>query len=592
MNIAFITDFLRSKLQSKFTLFFIAIAVAPVLMLGLTALVLLGKSHQYDVASLEVNLIDQKAEGIKKFFADTLGILDLRVLFSQRLEINLSEQQLLLAGILQENKAFQEVSFINLAGNETAKINRSFPNLPLGNVSLLPKFTTAILGKTYIGDVYYTFAGPMMTLAAPVRNSNDEIIQLLSAEVKVTALFKDIASAKLGSSGYLLLIDRNGRLAAPEKIGSYSAGIDLSHIARVARVRKGEYLNGLDPRDRYESAVTGFAVAGAGKMISEIGWTILAEWPLSDADSVIQAVRNQVFGVLLISIIIVLILIPFFVQGLLRPIRALKDGALAIEKGNFEKQVEIKTHDELEDLGEAFNNMSRGLKRLQELRDEFVFIAAHELRSPVTVVRGYISMLLDGRAGPLSDQAKDFLQKVDMSQERLAHLVNNLLEVARSEAGKITIEVKAIDIREPIRASLQEIKPLADKKNIILKYDETKDLGLVLADNSRIKEIVINLVGNAIKYSPEGALVSVRHAIKDKSVVTQIIDNGYGISKDAQNRMFEKFYRVRTNQTVNIQGTGLGLFIVKELVKKMNGSIWLESEEGKGSTFSFSLPLA
>ena len=591
MNISFITSFFRSKLQNKFSIFFVALAVAPVLILGLIALYLLGSSHQRDIASLEHNLIDQKIEEVQKFFADTLGILELRVSFTQKSEIVLSEQQFLLSGILAENKAFQEVSFINLAGMETAKINRSLTAAPLADVSLLPRFQIAASGKTYIGDVYHTLKGPVVTLAAPVRNRNDEIIQVLSAEVNLSDILKSIESAKLGSAGYLLLLDRNGRMIAPQHIGSFVEGADLSAMTRVHRILTGEELNGLDVKDRYVSPLTSSSVAGAGKKIAESEWAILAEWPLSDADAVIQAVRNQVFMVILLSILAVLALVPFFVQGLLRPIRALEDGAAEIEKGNFQKHVEIKTHDELEDLGEAFNRMAKGLKRLQELRDEFVFIAAHELRSPVTVMRGYISLLLEGDAGPISDQAREFLARIETSQQRLAQLVTDLLEVARSEAGRIAIEVAALDMQEPIRASLEELKPLADKKKIVIHYDP-QHAARVLADSSRIKEIMVNLVGNAIKYSPEGATVAVRHEVRGKEMITHVADTGYGISRDAQGKMFEKFYRIKTKQTAEIQGTGLGLFIVKQLVEKMNGTIWLESEEGKGTTFSFSLPLA
>ena len=589
MNI--FTGFFRSKLQNKFSIFFVALVVAPVLILGFAALYLVGSSHQRDISSLELKLIDQKIEEVQKFFADTLGILELRVSFVQKSEIVLSEQQFLLSGILQENTAFQEVSFINLAGMETAKINRSIVAAPLADVSLLPRFQIAVSGKTYIGDVYHTLKGPVVTLAAPVRNRNDEIIQVLSAEVNLSELLRSVESAKLGSSGYLLLLDRNARLIAPQRIGSFTEGVDLSAMTRVHRILGGEELNGLDTEDRYESALTSVSVAGAGKKIAGLGWAILAEWPLGDADAVIQAVRNQVFTVILVSILVVLGLVPFFVQGLLRPIRALEDGAAEIEKGNFQKHVEIQTHDELEDLGEAFNRMAKGLKRLQELRDEFVFIAAHELRSPVTVVRGYVSLLLEGDAGPISDQARDFLTKIDTSQQRLAQLVNDLLDVARSEAGRIAIEVAALDMQEPIRISLEELKPLADKKKIMLSYNPQNAVR-VLADSSRVKEIVVNLVGNAIKYSPEGATVAVRHEVRGKEMVTHITDTGYGISKDAQGKMFEKFYRVKTEKTAHIQGTGLGLFIVKQVIEKMNGTIWLESEEGKGTTFSFSLPLA
>ena len=380
----------------------------------------------------------------------------------------------------------------------------------------------------------------------------------------------------------------------PRGLDNPDKTVAIARSSRVSRVLNGEILDGLDPRDRYQSILSHIAVVGAGKKISPVGWAILSEWPIDDADAVIRDVRNEVMTFTLLSILAVLLLIPLFVVRLLKPIRELEQGAAEIEKGNFEKQIAIVTHDELQDLGEAFNRMTKGLKRLQELRDEFVFIAAHELRSPVTVVRGYLSML-EEETGKLTEAGKGYMKNIKAANDRLAQLVTDLLEVARSEAGRIVIEVAPIDIRESISAALEEIQPLAREKSMVISYDiadTQKQLPHILADSSRIKEIIINIVGNAIKYSPEKASVTITHEIKDKHLITHIKDTGYGISQEAQQKLFEKFYRVRTKETLNIPGTGLGLFIIKELIGKMNGTLWFVSEEHKGSTFSFSFPLA
>ena len=389
------------------------------------------------------------------------------------------------------------------------------------------------------------------------------------------------------------VLDRNGTLIAPKGRPAAGPGADLSGVGRIRRILGGETLDGLDPRDRYESPFGSGPVVGAGKTIPKLGWAVLTEWPIRDADSVILDIRNQVITFTLFGILAVLLLAPFFAIRFLKPVRALQASAAEIEEGKFDREVVIKTGDELEDLGRAFNQMTKGLRRLRELQEEFVFVAAHELRTPVTAIKGYISFLLDeSMAGVLPSKAKEFLGQVERANARLVQLVNDLLEVARSEADRLKIEVKPVDLAAPIRAVLDELAPLAAEKNISIRYEPPAGLARVLADEGRVKEIMVNLVGNAIKYNRPSGSVSVRHETQDRELITHVADTGIGIPKEAQARLFEKFYRVQSDAARDITGTGLGIFIVKEIVEKMGGKSLGESEEGRGSTFSFSLPRA
>lgn len=581
----------RFRLRDRFIISFIVFAVVPVLFLGGVALYLIDLSHRRDVSNLELQLIDQKKEEITKFFADTMGILELRVGFTQKSDIELSAQQFLLDGLLEENKAFEEVSFINLAGQETAKRSREKDvTLDLADVSKLSQFTQAAAGHDYIGNVYYTLSGPAITLSAPVRNRNDEIIQVLIAEVNLSQLIHSVNAARLGTSGYLILLDGNGSLVAAGNPASLATGTDLSNTERVRRIMAGKISDALDDRDRYESLLDKTPVVGAGKKIEDVGWVLLAEWPLSDADALMQEIRNQIVNMTLVSIIAVLFFAPLFASRLIKPIHQLESGAAEIEKGNFEYKVKITTKDELEELGESFNAMTVGLKRLQELRNEFVFIAAHELRTPVTAIKGYLSMIFEDTAANLTDSVKQSLQTVARANDRLVQLVNDILEIARSEAGRLKIEVFAVDIRESIRVILEEVAPLATEKKLTINYQPSANLPLVLADTARLKEIIMNFVSNAIKYNREGGSVIITHEVTSDKIITHVADTGYGLTSEDQKHMFEKFFRSEAEEFKKIQGTGLGLFITKELVEKMGGEVWVSSEKGHGSTFSFSLP--
>lgn len=248
----------------------------------------------------------------------------------------------------------------------------------------------------------------------------------------------------------------------------------------------------------------------------------------------------------------------------------------------LKEEVERATHD--------LRSANRNLKHLDKLKDEFVFIATHELKNPVTAMKGYLSMLQEGLFGPLPEKIKDPLDQLQISNQQLVDLVNDLLQIARSEAKTLTINCETVDIVPIIDTVIENLRPLANQKKLSLTHPKTAQL-LVKADPNRVKEIVNNLVSNAIKYSNSGA-ISITHTLDKHHITTSVKDQGVGIAKEDQKKLFTRFYRVEAEAAKGIPGTGLGLFIVKKLIEKMGGQIWYQSVKGEGSTFHFSLPRA
>ncbi|MDP3697517.1 MAG: sensor histidine kinase [Candidatus Taylorbacteria bacterium] len=580
----------EGHIRDKFILFFVILASVPVLILGGISLYFIQGSHKYDVSALELQLIGQKTEEIDKFLLDTVGALEINLGISETLDVESSQlpwQQVLADKIIENNSSFEEVSFIDLQGKERAKKIRQEVS-ELVNVSLLPKFKEAMGGKKYVSEVYYTLSGPMVTVAAPLKYEN-RVVQIVSAEVNLSKINKSIETARLGRDGYLILLDTTGSIIGQGGLDNLKPGFDLGRSARVKRLIGGEMFDGLGEKDRYYSLLGGEAVVGAGKKIEATGWILMAEWPIRDADKIVLSTRSNVIRLTLFSILGVIVFAFFFSSKLVKPIRALEAGTLEIEKGNFEKRVEITTRDEIEALGHAFNKMAQGLKRLQELKNEFVFIAAHELRTPLTAIKGFLSLLKDEKGNVLTERSGEYIARSLGASDRLAKLVNEILEIARSEAGRIKIEVSPQDLVESIKTILAEVKTIADQKKISLSYDELPELPKVLADPAKLKEVVTNFISNAVKYNNEGGWVKVYHEVNDKEVITHFEDNGFGISEKEQKQLFQKFFRADIGRLKSIEGTGLGLFITKELVEKMEGRVWFKSQEGKGTTFSFSL---
>jgi len=583
--------FKKGKLRNRLLVYFTTLAVIPMVILSIIALYLIDVSHRTDVITLETLLIDEKIEEIDKFISDTLGILEIRVGYTQQSEIEHSQQLFLLEGLLEENKAFNEVSFIRLDGTETAKLSRFQDEVELLNVSKLQHFMAASAGDTYIGDISYTLAGPSLTMTAPVRNRDADIVQLLSADVQLSELERSVQFAKLGTEGYLVLLDKNDSIISHGSVSSIQPGINVTAYSPLTRATQANRREFLDDRHEYHSVFQDASVVGIAKSVPQIGWTLLVEWPVEDANAIIFDIQNQALVFIFFSIVAVVVIALMVSHLLTRPIRTLEHAAIQIEQGNFKQKVTIKTHDELEALGDAFNKMVDGLGRLQELKNEFVFVAAHELRTPVTAIKGYLSMILDEPLEKsLPKEAKQHLEVIRSSNDRLIRLVNDLLEIARSDAGKLKVSVSSSYLATGIKSVLAEIKPLADQKKITVTYDEVKALPPVMADAERVQEVVMNFVGNALKYNNEGGKVRVWHEVTDAAVTTHVEDNGFGISEENQKHMFEKFFRAETDKTKSVKGTGLGLFITKELIEKMHGKVWLKSKEGEGSTFSFRLP--
>lgn len=245
----------------------------------------------------------------------------------------------------------------------------------------------------------------------------------------------------------------------------------------------------------------------------------------------------------------------------------------------------------LEQANQQLRDVNEQLKHDDKLKDEFIYVATHELKNPVTAMRGYLSLIQENHYGQIPAYLSEPLGQVISSNQQLITLLNNLLQIARSEATAMPISVKAITICDVIDQVSRDLKALADQKKLSIVHDCHYPAMTVLAEKERLREIVSNLLSNAIKYSDKGN-ISVSHDIDNDMFVTHVHDEGVGISDKDQKMIFTRFFRVEEEAAKGIPGTGLGLFIIKELIEKMNGKIWFESKLGQGSTFSFSLPLA
>jgi len=303
------------------------------------------------------------------------------------------------------------------------------------------------------------------------------------------------------------------------------------------------------------------------------------------------------------SLVLGVILAFFLTRSISRPLRQIEKMTEYIGQMNFDYELDVHSPRELAQLAQSFSQMADRLKEIDEMKNNFISHVSHELRTPLTSINEASDLLLDRVAGDITSRQEHLLQIIKQCTQRLIKMVNNLLDLSKMEAGMMNYEFVRASINQIIRHSLEEINLLATRKNIRLEVQIEDNLPPLKMDVEKMQVVMDNLLSNAIKFTPEGGTVRIEARLVRKKdrlpgaqetsyLVVSVSDTGPGIPREYQALIFEKFQGINTGRTAESRGTGLGLSIASHIVKAHGGKIWVESTEGQGSTFSFSLPLS
>ena len=496
-----------------------------------------------------------------------------------------------------------------------------------------PSYAYAALeAKPTWSSVYVSFLEPTLILSAlqPVYNSQKQLEGVLIAALRLDSIGQFLNSLKIGKSGQTFIIERNGTLLAtstPEKpfrtqngkkelfkvtessdaVTQTTAKYLESHFKNLHQITKAQQIN-VDINGQYKFLKILPFQDGKG-----LDWLIVVVVPEADFMEQIHASNRTTMLLSLAALAMATVVGIFTSRWIIKPILKLKDAAIALSEGQFDKTVNLARSDELGVLAAAFNSMAAQLQasftaletkntelqRLDKLKDEFLANTSHELRTPLNGIIGIAESLIDGATGQLPEPTNFNLALISSSGKRLSSLINDILDFSQLKHKTIVLQIKPVGMREIVSVVLTLSQPLVGKKKLQLINSVAPELPTIAADENRLQQILYNLIGNAIKFTESGTVEISAELVTgnaqsppNSQLAITVSDTGIGIGEDKLERIFESFEQGDGSTAREYGGTGLGLTVAQQLVELHGGKIWVSSTVGVGSKFTFTLPVS
>ncbi len=530
--------------------------------------------------------------------------------------------------LLRQVPSITEAMHLDASGRETLRVSRLARHVvgSRADHSQDPRFLAAQAGAIYFGPVYFRRESePYMTIALPLKGPDAGIAV---AEVNLKFFWGVISQIQIGRAGYAYVVDSGGVLIAHPDIGLVLQKTALGALPQVrAALAASPRLSGRRGSEAEIGAdLGGREVLTAHAAIAPVGWYVFVEQPVREAFSPLYASILRTGVLLLVGLALSTLASLVLARRMLRPIQALQQGAARIGAGSLEERITLRTGDELEALAEQFNqtatqlqesyatlehkvqerttDLTEALRALQEKtqqlevasRHKSIFLAnmSHEFRTPMHAIIGCSEILLDPSLPVTEQERQRFLRDILASGRHLLALINDVLDLSRIEAGRLDLRIEPTAVRDVLDAVHGTMRPLAAKKHIQFDLECAESMGLVPMDAVRVRQALLNLVGNALKFTPEGGRVWVRGFLShpDGGLRIEVEDTGPGIPAEEHERIFVEFQQAPVAHAAGRpEGAGLGLTLARRFVEMHGGRLWVESEVGRGSTFILTLPV-
>ncbi len=383
----------------------------------------------------------------------------------------------------------------------------------------------------------------------------------------------------------IFVIDRRGAVVV-SSIGNYNGTVKEKFSKGVLQGKSEIFREKISG----EASVTMLAVSEPIKHNGEVVGGVIVSVPLHEIAMARGEVFKYFFWSICVAVVFMIVMVYFLAKKITKPILRLNNAAKSISKGNFKQRVEIDEIEELGELGETFNEMAESIEAFEATRNSFLANISHDLRTPMTTITGFVEGILDGTIP--KEKHEWYLSIVLDESRRLSRIVNDLLDISKLEQGSFNLEMQSFDVNELVRLTVIKSEKRITDKNIQLSVEFEKESLLVKADKDAISRVFTNLLDNAIKFTNEAGFIDIRVGVKNQKAYVSVQNSGHGIAEEELRHIFDRFYKTDKSRSLDKNGAGLGLYIVKSIMQAHGQRVWAESELSEFARFSFTLDLA
>jgi PAS domain S-box-containing protein len=689
----------------KFVFVLIVVSTLPLILINIQTSRINRTALQTVYLELHSKTVSNIATKIQNHFnslSQTLPFIEDTIL---RTDISWENKQHILESLLNINTNIASISIVDLSGKEKTKIY----NPDLINNPKLRDFAQMLEFKKFVSSNQKNFLSQIYSLDGNsyIDGFYKEKNFFICITLTLEPLFKQLVSERVGKTGFISIVDPNNKkLVYTNSSPNYDNSFILENSSLLNLASKSLSVGSQEFEQNKIKYLAAYIT------VPIVNWIVILQQNKDDAFHSSLLLTRKVKQLIFLAVILSIIISFFIAKGVTQPILKIIDAAKTVSLGNFNIQLNIKTRDELEILGETFTNMAKKLneyaeiqldkiiaektkteaiifsiqdgiiltdyngnillinnkaknilnlppnqsfenknileilpqeikvviensikepnkifeldlskpnftsiyqtsttpvttlkgekigivsvlhditleKELEKIKEDFLHSITHDLRNPMTSIRGFIKFLLDGTVGELNAQQKKMLETMDRASFRLLGMINDILDIAKLEAGKMELDLKTNDIVKIVKSVSEVMQPQYERKKISLEIIPTKPEIVAKIDSNFIERVFINLIGNAIKFTPENGKITVGLEEQEDKIVCFVQDTGEGIPQEHLTTVFEKFGQVKNKSK---GGTGLGLTICKHVVEAHGGKIWVESVYGHGAKFIFYIP--